>query len=94
MILDGVAHVALAQIGTITLDQVFEWAQKLGIAGAFGVMWWFERKEKLVERRERMRLQGVVERYLPVAENSIRVSKAVTKAFGVGPEDGDEGSGG
>lgn len=65
--------------------------QLLGLLGAgspftlMTVMWWLERKE-------RIRLQGVVEGYLPTARSVVRVSKALRKV--VEPDSDDDGEGG
>lgn len=70
----------------ITLGQVMGW---LGATGAVGtpltmmtIMWWLERKE-------RIRLQGIVEGFLPSARSLARSSKAMAKVFA--PEEVETG---
>lgn len=63
----------------MSLEQFFPWLERLGIGAVFALMWWMERKEKLAERKERLRMQSLVESYLPVITSTARVQKALHK---------------
>ena len=71
----------------MTADQIIPWIERLGIAGVFALMWWFERQEKLIERKERMRMQAVVESFLPVMQATTRVQQALHRVVAGGDED-------
>lgn len=74
----------LAQLApTVSLDQVFT---LLGAASPFAIMtlMWY------LERTERVRLQGVVEGFLPTARSLARTSRALTRVM-TGNADGGEG---
>lgn len=64
----------------MTIEQVIDWMQKLGPGGIMAVMWYLERKE-------RVRLQAVVESFLPVVEANARVNRALRRVV-TGNEDG------
>lgn len=69
--MDGFVHVALAQVGTITLDQIIDWVSRLGLAGAFAIMWWLERQERIATQRA---LQALV-------PEGIKAMTEITNAF-------------
>lgn len=68
----------------MNLEQVFPYIEKFGLWGVFALMWWLERKE-------RVRLQGILEGYLPAFRESARVIRSVNKVL---PGDGNNGDGG
>lgn len=61
---------------SLTLGQIIGWLATAGAASAptviMTIMWW-------LELRERRRLQGVVEGYLPTVRSLARTSRAVRK---------------
>lgn len=56
----------------MTIEQVIDWMQKLGPGGIMAVMWYLERKE-------RVRLQSIIESFLPVVEANARVNRALRR---------------
>lgn len=56
----------------MTIEQVIDWMQKLGPGGIMAVMWFLERKE-------RVRLQGIVEGFLPIVAANARVNRALRR---------------
>lgn len=75
----------LAQVGppAISIDQIITF---LGAGSPFAIMtvMWY------LERTERIRLQGVVEGFLPTARSLARTSRALTRVM-TGHADGGEG---
>lgn len=57
----------------IGMDQVYEAIRAFGIGGVFALMWW-------LERQERLRLQQLLEGFLPTATNAI---KSFNRVLGV-----------
>ena len=53
-----------------------------------GIMWWYQRKAYLDERTERMRLQRVIEGFLPTAHSLARSNRALSKV--IGGDNGDD----
>lgn len=69
----------------MTIEQLLDLAQKLGPGGIFALMFFLERKE-------RIRLQGIIESFLPVVEANARVNRALRRVVaGEGQEPGDSG---
>lgn len=66
----------------MTIDQVLDWMQKLGPGGIMAVMWFLERKE-------RVRLQTMLEGFLPVVQANARVNRALRRVV-AGNGDGND----
>lgn len=70
----------------MTIEMFVDWMQKLGPGGIFALMFYLERKE-------RIRLQGIIESFLPVVEANARVNRALRRVVtgSEAPESGDGG---
>lgn len=74
-----------------TLEQII---QLVGGGSAFSILafgWWLEHRRFLAERRERLRVQALLEGYLPTARSLARSTKALSRV--VAPDEADEDDG-
>lgn len=68
----------------MSIEQLIDWMQKLGPGGIMAVMWYLERKE-------RVRLQNIIEGFLPVVEANARVNRALRRVVTGNGDSGDIG---
>lgn len=76
----NIEHLAgVVRYADMSVEQLWGFVQQAGIGGVFALMWWMALKDRDRERNERLRLQGIIEGYLPVVQAQARVNSAMSR---------------